>query len=85
MKDRIIMFIIGLLVGAVLASAAFYVYTITNKTNTNTNTQTNNQQNNQPPKMQDGQPPEMPNDKNVVNPSKQTDEANQTDTSIDSN
>ncbi len=50
MKDKIILFVIGLLVGAVIATGAFYVYTTTS----------NSCSNNQSTKMISGQPPEMP-------------------------
>ena len=53
MKDKIILFVIGVLVGAVIATGAFYIYTTTNK---NCN---NNQMN--------GNPPEMPNSQNSGN------------------
>ena len=62
MKDKIILFVIGVLVGAVISTGAFYVYTTTNSNNnSNNNTQMNGGQ--QPPEMpsgQNGQPPEMP-------------------------
>ena len=48
MKEKILIFIIGFLVGAVIATGAFYIYTKSNSNSTN-NTQ-----------MQGGQPPEMP-------------------------
>ena len=50
MKEKIFIFIIGLLVGAVVATGAFLIYTkTTDSNNCNTNTQ-----------MNGGQPPEMP-------------------------
>ena len=66
MKDKIIMFIIGLLVGAVISTGAFYIYTTTaGKCDSgNQNTQMNG---GQPPEIpsgqqgENGQPPEMPN------------------------
>ena len=64
MKDNIILFIIGVLVGAVISTGAFYIYTTTNSNNCQCgNTQMNN---GQPPEMQNGQnngngqPPEKP-------------------------
>ena len=51
MKEKIIVFIIGVLVGAVLSTGAFYIYTATNKTNNN------NIGMNEPPS---GTPPEKP-------------------------
>lgn len=52
MKDNLIIFAIGVLFGAVIATGAFYVYTvvINNTCNNTNNTQLNG-----------GQPPEMPN------------------------
>lgn len=77
MKDKIMMFIIGVLVGAVIATGAFYVYTITNNNNNQT-TQMN--EGGTPPEMPNGQngelpekpsgdnmPPEMPNSANQSN------------------
>lgn len=74
MKDKIIIFIIGLLFGAVISTGAFYIYTTTaGKCNCSSqNTQMNNGQplempsgqNGQPPAKpsgENGQPPEMPN------------------------
>ena len=51
MKDKIILFVIGLLVGAVIATGAFYVYTTTTNSCNSSNQNT---------KMISGQPPEMP-------------------------
>lgn len=64
MKDKIFLFIIGVLVGAVISTGAFYVYTTTNNNNcSNTKMQT-------PPEMpsgQNGQPPEKPTNSNSQN------------------
>ena len=64
MKDKIVLFVIGVLVGAIIATGSFYVYTVASS---NCN---GNQMNNpgQPPEMpngQNGQPPEMPNGNNT--------------------
>ena len=83
MKDKIIIFIIGLLVGAVISTGAFYIYTTTagKCDSSNQNTQMNggqppempsgqNGQNGQPPQIPDGengQPPEKPSDNNTQN------------------
>ena len=72
MKDKIIMFIIGLLVGAVISTGAFYIYSITaGKCDCSSqNTQMNG---GQPPEMpsgqqgENGQPPEKPSDNNSQN------------------
>ena len=70
MKDKIILFIIGVLVGAIISTSAFYVYTkVTTTCNTNNN-QTQIPGAN-PPSMseehQNGQPPEIPNGNNSQN------------------
>lgn len=77
MKEKIILFIIGVLVGAVISTGAFYVYTTTANScnNSNQNTQMNG---GQPPEMpsgqsgQNGQPPEMPNGNNSGNNNSQS-------------
>lgn len=53
MKDKIMLFIIGVLIGAIIATGAFYVYTTTSNSCSNQNTV-----------MNGGQPPEMPNGQN---------------------
>ena len=57
MKDKIIVFVIGVLVGAVISTGAFYVYSTTS----------NSCNNNQPTQMNGGTPPEMPNGQNNQN------------------
>ena len=66
MKDKIILFIIGTLVGAVISTGAFYIYTTTSNScnNSNQNTQMNGGQPPEMPNGQNGQPPEKPNDNN---------------------
>ncbi len=87
MKDKIILFVIGVLVGAVISTGAFYIYTTTTKSCdcSSSNTQMNggqppemssgqNSENGQPPEKPDGdnsQPPEMPSNNS-------TQESNQT-------
>ena len=72
MKDKIMMFIIGLLVGAVISTGAFYVYTTTNSS-CNCNNQNSQMNGGQPPEMpsgqqgENGQPPEKPRDNNSQN------------------
>ncbi|MBR1386507.1 MAG: hypothetical protein IJ568_06725 [Bacilli bacterium] len=72
MKDKIMMFIIGLLVGAVISTGAFYVYTTTNSS-CNCNNQNSQMNVGQPPEMpsgqqgENGQPPEKPSDNNSQN------------------
>ena len=78
MKDKILLFVIGVLVGAVISTGAFFVYT---KATTTCNTNSNNQMQmpgGNPPSMQDGQsgqngqPPEMPNGNNSGNNNSQS-------------
>ena len=73
MKDKILLFIIGVLVGAVISTGAFFVYT---KATTTCNTHRNNQigmPGGNPPSMHDGQsgqngqPPEKPGENNTQN------------------
>lgn len=67
MKDKILMFIIGVLVGAIIASACFFFYA------KNITSQSNQQGMGQPPQMSQngnstgmpsGTPPQMPNGNN---------------------
>ncbi|MBQ9318377.1 MAG: hypothetical protein IJR82_01960 [Bacilli bacterium] len=60
MKEKIIIFVIGLLVGAIIASGAFLIYTKTSSTNCETQTI----------QMNGGTPPEMPNGENGQPPEK---------------
>ncbi len=54
------MFVIGVLVGAVLATGAFFIYTKVNPTNNSVTTnQTQNLPGGNPPDMQNGERPEM--------------------------
>ena len=75
MKEKIIMFVIGTLFGAVIATGAFYIYTTANNSCSANNTQMNG---NQPPEMpsgqnsQNGQPPEKPNGDNGKTPQQST-------------
>ena len=72
MKEKIMLFVIGILLGAVIATGAFYVYT---KTVSSCDCSSNNTQmpGGTPPSMpdgqnsQNGQPPEMPNENNTQN------------------
>jgi len=87
MKDKIIIFIIGLLLGAVIATGAFYVYTINNNTcnNSNQNTMMNG---GEPPAMPSGQmeePPEKPNGENGSPPEKPNDNNSQNSNTQDNN
>ena len=66
MKDKILLFIIGVLVGAVISTGAFFVYTKATTCNTNNN-QIDMPGGNPPsmPNGQNGQPPERPEDNNT--------------------
>ena len=79
MKDKIMLFIIGVLTGAVLTTGAFYAY---NKINSSNDTRPSmnggtlpsmpNGQNGQPPELPNGasnggEPPEMPGSNNMQN------------------
>ena len=67
MKDKILLFIVGVLVGAVISTSAFYVYTSTvNFNNCNGgNIQMNGGQPPEKPDGESGQPPEKPAENNV--------------------
>lgn len=72
MKDKIMVFIIGLLLGAVISTGSFYIYSITaGKCDCSSqNTQMNSGQPPEPPSGQqgeNGQPPEKPSDNNSQN------------------
>lgn len=69
MKDKIILFIIGVLVGAVIATGAFFVYNKSTNTCNNVNTQMNGGEPPEMPSGQNGQPPEMPNGQMPTTPS----------------
>ena len=61
MKGKAIIFIIGLLVGAIVATGAFYIYSLANPC---TCTSQENQGNNQMPNSNGQQPPEPPSGQN---------------------
>lgn len=66
MKDKILVFIIGVLVGAVLSTGAFYIYT--RVSGNNNNTQLNGGQPPEMPNGENGQPPEKPDGDNTGEP-----------------
>ena len=72
-KEKILLFIIGVLVGAVISTAAFLVYTKTLGASSNTNDSSRQMPGGTPPEMpsgennQGGTPPEMSNDENASN------------------
>ena len=59
-KEKIILFVIGVLIGAVISTAAFFVYTKT-LGNSSNDTSSSSQQ------MSGGTPPEMPSGENSEN------------------
>ena len=71
MKDKILLFVIGVLVGAIISTGSFFVYT---KLSTTSNTNNNQMvaQGGNPPSMQDGQmgePPAKPGENSTQNSS----------------
>ena len=70
MKDKILLFVIGVLVGAVISTGAFFVYTKTTTCNTNNNqTMPKGTQPSMPNGQsgENGQPPEKPGENNTQN------------------
>ena len=73
MKEKIIIFVIGLLVGAVISTGAFFVYSKATTCNNMNNNQTMQMPRGAPPSMQNGQsngnegPPEKPSGDNNDN------------------
>lgn len=74
MKDNILIFIIGVLLGACIATGAFFVYSTTNNTCNNNQTMemggASQGQMGEPPEKPDGdngQPPEKPGENNQQN------------------
>ena len=70
-KEKIILFVIGVLIGAVISTAAFFVYAKTLGTSSNTSGSSSQQMQggDTPPEMPSGQnqggtPPEMPSNTN---------------------
>jgi len=69
MKDKIIVFVIGVLVGAVINAGAFYIYTTTTSKCdcSNQNIQMNGSNPPEMPSEQNGQQPEQSSDDNLQN------------------
>lgn len=65
MKDKIMLFVIGVLVGAVIASGAFVVYSKSTTCNSNGGQQISGGNPPSMPSGQNGQPPEKPSDNNT--------------------
>ena len=78
MKDKIIIFVIGFLAGAVVSTGVFYIYNTTTGSNQNMG-----MNGNQPPEMpsgQNGQPPEKPDGANAQSPEKPSENNSQSNT-----
>ena len=73
MKDKFIIFVIGVLVGAVISTGAFYIYsTTTGKCDcSNQNTQMNGGEPPEKPSGENGQPPAKPGENNSQNSNSQ--------------
>ena len=67
MKNKILIFIIGVLVGAIIATIGFYIYKIN----------TTNQETNRPEMMNMGTPPERPDGENMEEPPSMPSDENQ--------
>ena len=71
MKEKVMIFIVGLLLGAIISTGSIYFYTIAN--NSENNSQNIGMNGGNPPSMPNGQngergnPPSMPNDNNTQN------------------
>ena len=78
MKEKAMLFIIGILLGAVVATGAFYIYSKVAKS-CNCNGSNMQMSGGQPPEMpnsqngENGQPPEKPDGQNGVSPEKPND------------
>ena len=66
MKEKIIIFIVGLLLGAIISTGSIYFYNVANGLNNNQGSkiQING---NTPPSMPNGEKPEMPNNNSQNN------------------
>ena len=71
MKDKIIIFIIGLLLGSIISTGSIYFYTVANKSDNNT-------QEMRMPNMQNGERPEMPSGENGERPEMPNNNQNKT-------
>ena len=67
MKEKIIIFIGGLLLGAIISTGSIYFYTVANK-DSNSNNQIENRDRGNMPDMNNGERPEMPNNGNMTPP-----------------
>lgn len=65
MKEKILLFVVGVLVGSIIASGSFFVYTVANNSSKCDNQM--QMPGGNPPGGQNGQPPEMQNGQNNQN------------------
>ncbi len=88
-RDKIILFIIGVLVGAIISTGAFVAYALTTNANSSDSsmqkhgTPPSKPDSNSDQESQDGQPPEMPDSENNEAPSDQNSSSNQSNKESD--
>ena len=66
MKEKVIVFIVGLLLGAIISTGSIYFYTVANSSNNNQGSRIE-MNGGTPPSMPNGERPEMPNDNSQNN------------------
>lgn len=81
MKEKIIIFIIGFLLGAILATGAFFIYTKNNPSNSITTTQSEQMPGGNPPEKPEGEKPEMNGQKPPEKPSNETNNSSKNNSS----
>ena len=64
MKDKVIIFFVGLLIGAIISTGSIYFYTLANSSCNNEGMRMNG---GNPPDMPNGEMPQMPNDSSSNN------------------
>ena len=67
MKEKVIIFIVGLLLGAIISTGSIYFYTVASNSNNKNQVMQMNGEN--PPSMPNGQEPNMSNNDNAQNSS----------------
>ncbi len=83
MKDKILLFIIGVLVGAIISTGAFFVYTKLTTNNSNsqqTQMQMPGENMQGMPNGENGQPPERPGESSLQNSNSKTTQSNSSST-----
>ncbi len=66
MKEKVIIFIVGLLLGAIISTGSIYFYTVANSSNNNQGSRIE-MNGGTPPSMPNGERPEMPNNNSQNN------------------